>query len=87
MEGDAKAIINAINGDTMFLSKYGHILQDIKLVSSFACSVSFCHIRRQENCVTHRLARRAICNPFLIWMEDVPSDILNVYNFDLSMID
>ena len=46
VEGDAKAIINAINGDTMFLSKYGHILQDIKLVSSFACSVSFRHIRR-----------------------------------------
>ena len=102
MEGDAEAIINAINGDTMLLSDYGHILHDIKLISSSTCSVSFRHIRPQGNFVSHRLARRVICNLFfvwmrlarrvicnlfLVWMEDVPPDILDIYNFDLTIID
>ena len=76
----------AINGDSMLLSEFGHILDDIKLLSSFVRSVSFRHIRRQGNFVAHRLARRAICNHFLFWMEDVSHDILDVYNFDLSSV-
>ena len=41
-------------------SEFGHILQDIKsLISSF-CSVSFSHVKRQDNCLAHCLARRAI---------------------------
>ena len=36
------------------------------------------------NSVTHRLARRSFCNPLLVWMEEVPPDIVDVYNHDLS---
>ena len=64
VEGDSKVIINAINGEIMAQSEFGHILQDIKsLISSF-CSVSFCHVRRQGNCLDHCLARRAISRSF-----------------------
>ena len=31
MEGDSEIIINAIKGDNMNLSDYGHLLQDIKV--------------------------------------------------------
>ena len=32
MEGDSEIIINAIKGDNLNLSNYGHLLQDIKVV-------------------------------------------------------
>ena len=34
----------------------------------------------------HRLARRSSCNPLLVWMEEVPPDIVDVYNYDLSLL-
>lgn len=47
VEGDLESIINAINCENMAWSEYGHILQDIRLLISSFCSVSFCHVRRQ----------------------------------------
>ena len=41
------------------------------------------HILREGNCVAHKLARRAINNPFLVWMESVPPNVLDVYQLDL----
>ena len=87
VEGDSEIIINAIKGgDAMLSSELGHILQDIHSLASTIQSVSYQHVRHLGNCMAHRLARRSICNPFLIWMEDVPPDIVDVYNYDLSRI-
>ena len=41
------------------------------------------HITREGNCVAHKLARRAANFPFLVWMESVTPDILEVYQSDL----
>ena len=84
VEGDSEVIINSINSDNMSKSEFGHILQDIKFLCSFFSHVSFIHIKRQGNCVAHRLARRAISNPLDVWMESVPPDTTDVYNFDLQ---
>ena len=48
--------------------------------------ISFHHTKRMGNCVAHQLARRSSCNPLLVWMEEVPPDILDVYNHDLEFI-
>ena len=53
IEADSEAIINAINGDNMVWSEFGHILQDIRLLISSFIFVSFCHVRRQGNCMAH----------------------------------
>ena len=66
---------------------FGHILQDITFLFSFFSHVSFQHIKRQGNCVAHKLARQAITNPLDVWMESVPPDTIDVYNADLSLID
>nr|POE53100.1 putative ribonuclease h protein [Quercus suber] len=86
IEGDSEIIINAIREQTLLASDLGHILEDIHVLSSSFCSISFHHIKRLGNCVAHRLARRSFCNPLLVWMEEVPPDIVDVYNHDLSFI-
>lgn len=84
VEGDSEIVVNAIAGDYMDNSYWGHVLQDVKfLFSSFSC-ISVKHIYRAGNCVAHKLARRAARNPFLVWMESVPPDILDVYQQDIS---
>ena len=52
------------------------------MFSSFSC-ISVKHIHRKGNYVAHELAGRAARNPFLVWIESVPPDILNVYQLDL----
>ena len=70
----------------MFHSEFGHILQDITFLSSLFTYVSFRHVKKQGNCMAHRLARRAIFSPFTLWMESIHSDTFNVYNFNLRLI-
>ena len=64
-------------------SSFGHILNDINLLSKSFQQVSFCHTRRQGNRVAHGLARMA-CNfsEYQVWMEDVPPDLYVVYCSD-----
>ena len=83
VEGDSKVIINLINGGNMTQFKFGHILQDISFLCSFFSYVSFCHVKRQGNCVTHRLVRRVVTSTLDVWMESIPPDIIDAYNFDL----
>ena len=87
VEGDSESIINAINGENMAWFEYGHISQDIRLLISFFCFVSFCHVRRQGNCMVHCLARRAISSSLDVWIESVPLNTLDVYNAGLPLID
>ena len=84
IEGDADVIIKAINSGGFLSSSFGHIIRDMKLLSSAFHNVSYNHTRRQGNRVAHRLARMA-CNfsPFQVWMEDVPPDVASVYLSDL----
>ena len=80
VEGDSETIIKAINSNGFSASSFGHILQDIKSVSSSLAGVLFKHTRRHGNLVAHRLARMA-CKfaNFHSWMEDVPPGIIDVY--------
>ena len=83
LEGDSEAVIKAILGDYMDCSYLGHVLKDIKFLFSSFSFISVKHIHREGNCVAHKLARRAIRDPFLVWMETVPPDILDVYQRDI----
>ena len=80
MEGDSEIIIKALSSNGLFASSFGHIVQDIKMVSSSLGSVLFNHTRRQGNRVAHELARLA-CNfvNFQSWMEDVPPGVKVMY--------
>lgn len=83
MEGDSENVITAINGEHMDYSSLGHVLQDIKCMFSSFSFVSVKHIHREGNCVAHKLARRAVRCPFLVWMPSVPPDTLDVHQHNL----
>ena len=75
IEGDADVIIRAINSGGFSSSSFGHIIRDIKLLSSAFHEVSYSHTHRQGNRVAHRLTRMAYnFSPFQIWMEDISPD-------------
>ena len=57
VEGDSEVIINSIKDGNMSQSTFGHILQDITSLCSLFSYVPFQHIKRQGNCVAHKLAR------------------------------
>ena len=76
---DSELVVNAILGDYVDNSYVGHVLQDIKFMFSSFSFISIKHTHREGNCVAHKLARRAANNPFLVWMDSIPSDILDVY--------
>lgn len=86
VEGDSESIINSINGGNMESSPFGHIQQDIKSLFVGFSHESVNHIRREGNCVAHKLARWAASCHFLVWIESVPPNILDVYNQDLLRI-
>ena len=83
-EGDAEVIIKAINSGGFSSSSFGHIIRDIKLLSSAFNKVSFSHTRRLGNRIAHGLSCMA-CNfsSFQVWMEDVPLDLSHVYFSEL----
>ena len=83
VEGDSESVVNAILGDYMDNSYMGYVLQDIKFMFSSFSFISIKYTHREGNCVAHKLARRAANNLFLVWMESVPLDILDVYQLDI----
>ena len=86
IEGDFEVVIKAIKEKSLLSSDWGHILRDIHALSYSFSSISFLHVKCSGNSVAHRLARRSFCNPLLVWMEEVPPDIDDVYNHDLGLI-
>ena len=80
LEGDSEIAITAMKSDGYSAASFGHIIADIKALSTYFSCVIFQHTRRQGNMVAHSLARTA-CNfpPFCTWMEEVPLSSFAVY--------
>nr|POE89293.1 hypothetical protein CFP56_79323 [Quercus suber] len=60
LERDSDTIIRALSSGGFDSLSFGHIIRDIKLLSSVFQNLSFNHTRRQGNRVAHRLAR-SVC--------------------------
>ena len=84
LKGDSEIIINALSKGGKDSSSFGHILLDIKLLSSAFQCISFSHSRRQANKVAHCLARLACkFSLYQVWMEEIPLDAEFVYFADI----
>ena len=74
LESDSEIAIQAMNSKDYSAAPFGHIISDIKALSSHFRSLVFHHTRRLGSKIAHRLARIA-CNfssSFCTWIEEVP---------------
>ena len=79
IEGDSLRVIQAINGIRPVRTMYGHVIDDIRFLSS-SISCSFLHVKRKGNRLAHALARRAVSTADTdVWLEDLPQDLDDVF--------
>ena len=77
-EGDAEGVIKALSKRDVTHSLVGHLVKDFRSIASSLGTFSLSHTRRQGNNVAYALAWRARFSfPLLVWMEDVPPNILH----------
>ena len=82
IEGDSLRVIQAINGTRPVRTMYGHVIDDIRFLSS-SISCSFLHVKRKVNRLAHALARQAVSSADTdVWLEDLPPDLDDVFQFD-----
>ena len=87
LEGDSSLVMTALASKNPGLAPFGLLLQDSLMVSIGFSKLSYSHTKREGNTVAHNLAQLAINHQnYVIWMEDVPSDVLSFYHADLAGI-
>ena len=80
LEGDSQVVIMALNSKSPVLAPYGSLVQDSLSLSNSFSKLSYSHTKRDGNPVAHNLAKLAVnLTNCVIWMEDVPSDVLSSY--------
>ena len=85
VEGDSLQVIKAINTSKPHKAPSGHIIDEIKLLSSFLSCCNFVHVKRGGNKLAHALAHQAILSANTdVWLEDLPRDLDDVLLFDLT---
>jgi ribonuclease HI len=73
LEGDALEIVNALLLDDPSWSRYGHLIDDTKLLLQRFCSWEVQHVKRGANMAAHSLAKGALRQSLeQIWLEDSP---------------
>ena len=87
LEGDSSIVMSALNSSNPGLAPFGLLVQDTLNVAIGFSKLSYSHTKREGNSVAHNLAQLAANIPnCVIWMEDVPSDVICFYHVDLAGI-
>ena len=87
VEGDCLKVVQALKAKERCNTLYGTVIEDAHSqgVSLQACQ--FQHVRREGNKLAHALARRAISSAdFDVWVEELPSDLEDVFLSDFSVL-
>ncbi|GMY34590.1 hypothetical protein FCV25MIE_29832 [Fagus crenata] len=86
IEGNFENVIQDLSRPEAPHNAYELILEDARLLLSYFQRYSLSHTHRSGNAVAHALARRASdINNLLVWMEEVPPDIVHVLLKDSSV--
>ena len=85
LEGDSHVLMQAIIYDRPFLSLDGSLIDDLRFNARCFNQLHYSHIRREGNMVAHRLARYTLnVLEFVVWMEDVPPQIVSAVLADIT---
>jgi hypothetical protein len=85
LEGDCLRVVRALNAFGGCNTLYGHVLNETKRLGVVLRHCSYQHVGRDGNKLAHCLARRAVSTADIdVWVEDLPGDLDDVFEFDLS---
>ena len=90
-KGVSEIVMNALNADSQSLESFGLLIHDVKCFTSLFHCIRFSHVRREgllyshikrnNNGVTHSLAKNALCIPdFQVWMKMSHLILVRFYN-------
>ena len=84
VEGDLSTVMNGLK---MSLSFYGLLISDVWIFENLFSKLSYSHVKREDNKVTHYLAKLVVNYPDnVIWMEDVPPLVFSFVQADLATV-
>ena len=87
LEGDSQVVITALNSKNIVLAPFGSLVQDSLTLSTGFSKLSYSHTKKEGNTVAHNLTKLAVnLTNCVIWMEDVPSNVLSSYHANLAGI-
>ena len=87
IEGDSEVIYKELIDPGPSLALHGHLIYDTLQFANVFSYCTFNTVGRTGNYVAHHLARRAISTYDLnVWMEEVPPDILQFVQADLTAL-
>ena len=85
LEGDALNLIQALKAQEQNLLPWGLLVEDVKEYGTKFRRVLYSHVKRNGNSVAYNLAKHALCiSDFQVWMEDVPSYIVQFLQLDVT---
>ena len=87
LEGDSSIVMSASNSSNPGLAPFGLLVQDTLNVAIGFSKLSYSHTKKEGNSVAYNMAQLAANIPnCVIWMEDVPFDVMSFYHADLDGI-
>ena len=57
LKGDSKRVIKSLRSEESFFASFGHLIEDVKVLTESFVDFTVSHVRRQGNSVVHKLAR------------------------------
>ena len=85
LEGDVLNLIQVLKAQEQNLLLWGLLVEDVKEYGTKFRRVLYSHVKRNGNSVAHNLAKHALCiSDFQVWMEDVPSHIVQFLLLDVT---
>jgi hypothetical protein len=78
-EGDAQKILQDVNEEGPYTSRYGNTIEGIQSEMRKFEYVCFSHVVREANFAAHRLAKMATAHVIdQSWLESVPPDVYGI---------
>ena len=82
LEGDSLGLIQALKSEGHSLAPTGLLIEDVKMLASNYVRLSYFHIKRNGNRITHSLMKYALRIPdFQVWMEDAHRILFRFYSW------
>ena len=85
VEGDCLKVVQALKARERCTTLYGTVIEDARNQGASMQACHFQHVRREGNKLAHALARRVVSSvDFDLWVEELPSDLEDVFLPDFS---